>query len=161
MDTSDFIYGQPAYLTLTPYSELDRKGEPLDKNGLTIRWKIINRATKEYVEGTIDNLVNGVPVEFDFGSRLFADQFNDMEFRVEGARTSNMETIPYAVNCVKLALKQNSDFTPLTLYNGNFNIVCTVEGKISKRLEFWFDGELKESRDLDAVDFSGRQDLRM
>ena len=161
LDTSDFIYGQPAYLTLTPYSELDRKGEPLDKNGLTIRWKIIARGSKEYLEGTIDNLVNGVPVEFDFGSKLFADQYNDMEFRVEGARTTNMETIPYAVNCVKLALKQNSDFTPLTLYQENFNIVCTVEGQISKRLEFWFDGELKESRDLDAVDFTGRQSLWM
>ena len=161
LDTSDFIYGQPAYLTLTPYSELDRKGEPLDKNGLTIRWKIIARGSKEYVEGTIDNLVNGVPVEFDFGSKLFADQYNDMEFRVEGARTTNMETIPYAVNCVKLALKQNSDFTPLTLYKENFNIVCTVEGQISKRLEFWFDGELLESRDLDAKDFTGRQALYM
>lgn len=161
LDTSDFIYGQPAFLTMTPYSELDRKGEPLDKNGLTIRWKIIARGSKEYVEGTIDNLVNGVPVEFDFGSKLFADQYNDMEFRVEGARTTNMETIPYAVNCVKLALKQNSDFTPLTLYKENFNIVCTVEGQISKRLEFWFDGEMIESRDLDAKDFSGRQALYM
>jgi hypothetical protein len=55
-----------------------------------------------------------------------------------------------------MSLKEHADFSPLTLFNTDFNMVCTVEGQVEKILEWYFDGLLVR-RDVLTKDTEGRQ----
>lgn len=164
LEASEFIYGQPAYITVTPHSQTDKLGKPLNTTGLKLICKVINQGTNEYVEFTMDSLRDGEPVDVEFGTKLYPDVYNTLVFRVESPRTTQHQEDEYAVSCVRLLLKQHNDFKPMVLYGTGFNMVCQVEGQTNKILEFYFDAQ--EGDDPIGVielekDKSGRQELRI
>jgi hypothetical protein len=150
LNGSQFIYGQEAYIDLTIYSETNKNGDPVDRNGLTLEWKITNKSTYETKEGNIKNLTHGQVVEFEFGTKLFPDVNNKIEFMVKGPKTTKREpSMLDDLSSVRLILKQDTSFTSLSLYDKpRHTLACLVEGLIPKVLDFYYDGSLLESRPL-------------
>jgi len=76
---------------------------------------------------------------------------NIIKFYVSGYSSGTMTT-PQVVqaNCVKLELKESSEFNALKMYEGSATITCEVYGSINKILEFWVDDALIESKTLSS-----------
>jgi hypothetical protein len=141
LENSEFIYEQPAYITITPHSQTDKLGKPLNATGLKLVCRVINQNTQDFVEFVEDGLRDGEPVSIEFGTKLFPNAYNTLTFKVESPRTTKHEIGEYAVNCVKLLLKQHNDFKPMVIYDPNFIMSCQVEGSTYKIVEFYLDAE--------------------
>lgn len=153
-----FLYGQESYITITPNSARTEEG-PMD-DYLDLYWKVKAKDDASlYSEGVISSVHTGEPINFEFGSKLYANKNNILEFWVSGYNSGTMAThATQEVKCVQLSLLENDEFSPLKMYNGTATITCEVEGAIDKILEFWVDGQLKEQKLLDSSNQSqGRQ----
>ncbi|MBO7210883.1 MAG: hypothetical protein J6V44_07725 [Methanobrevibacter sp.] len=73
----------------------------------------------------LENVKHNEPINFEFGSKLFANQFNYISFTANGLNSGSMKgPVSAAVSCVKMSLKEHNDFSPLTLFNTELNMVC-------------------------------------
>lgn len=158
LDTSVFLYGQESYITITPFAARSDEG-PVDEY-LTLYWKVKAKDDASlYTEGVMENVIQGEPIRFEFGSKLYANKNNILEFYVSGYNSGTMTTrATKEIKCVQLQLLENEEFSALKMYSGSATITCEVYGAIEKILEFWVDGSCVEKKMLDATNQSqGRQ----
>ena len=149
------IYGQSQSMTVTPMAAMDAQGNPADTY-LTLTWRI-RSASGQYKEYKLD-VQHNTPVTIEFGSKLYADQYNYIDFILEGPNSGSMKKAKtQAVQCVKLALKQHAEYTSLNIYkNATVTLGCIVEGAIAKILEYWFDDALVYTEHLLSTDQGSR-----
>lgn len=155
-----FVYGQAATIRIIPMAKINKQGYPVD-TWLTLTWSIVTSDGRQSISNT-EMVKHGEPIDFEFGTKMFPNQYNTISFSLEGPNSGAMnKPISVTYSCVKMDLKQHNEFTGLTLYAANqFNMVCTVEGKIDKILDWYFDDNLIYSQNLTKTE-EGRFSLSM
>lgn len=156
LERDTYIFGEKSYITITPRSKLNKQGVNVDTY-LNVNWTIQTSDGKQSISGMLENVKHDVPIEFEFGSKLFANQFNYISFTASGLNSGSMKgPVSTAISCVKMSLKEHNEFSALTLFNTDLNMVCQVEGQVEKILEWYFDGNLVR-KDILTKDVEGRQ----
>ena len=156
LERDTYIFGQKAYITITPRSKLNKQGVNVDTY-LNVNWTIQTSDGKQSISGMLENVKHDEPINFEFGSKLFQNQFNYILFTANGLNSGSMKgPVSAAVSCVKMSLKEHNEFSPLTLYNTDLNMVCQVEGQVEKILEWYFDNNLI-AKEILSKDVEGRR----
>ena len=149
------INGHDAYVTFIPTAAKDRKGNYIDPT-VYVDWKLEYTENGgstyiQYAVGTLPPINSGEETVFNFGEKAKHSASSRLTFTVSEDNSTKTYQKYISFTSSNLILTLPSSVSNVPTYNANnVSFSCDQEGNMEKLLEFYWDGELINSRELDA-----------
>lgn len=153
VETFNYINGKSAYAIITPHSGVNSEGSVLDKT-LTVTWRLAQKDGNEFTTYATDilSIKDGESFEFDFGSRARETAESYLFVEANGIKSGVSEEQYFKFKTMDLTLEKSSTFSNTSPYNySSVTASVMLTGNMEKILDFYFDGELIESKIVDAA----------
>lgn len=151
--TSSLINGQSYSITLTATSAFDKEGNQLDER-MTIYWslqeKLTTGAWNTYYETSLDT-TSGEAAEIEIGTLMRENSTIKFIAYAHGDNSGDSASRSAIFTTANLSLEPAENFSNVTIFDAqNVILQCNAIGSADKILDFYWDGELVESKTLNA-----------
>lgn len=151
--TTSLINGQTYTITATASAAQDKEGNVLDET-ITAHWSLSEKTAAGYVTyyTTSFDMKSGDTVKLEIGSLMRENSTIKFSIYVRGTNSGQSITREQVFTTASLSLEPAESFSNVTLFDSqNVILQCNAVGNTDKILQFYWDGELVETKALAAA----------
>lgn len=151
--TTSLINGQTYTITATASAAQDKEGNVLDET-ITAHWSLSEKTATGYVTyyTTSFDMKSGDTAKLEIGSLMRENSTIKFSIYVRGTNSGQSITREQVFTTASLSLEPAESFSNVTLFDSqNVILQCNAVGNTDKILQFYWDGELVETKALTAA----------
>lgn len=151
--TTSLINGQTYTITATASAAQDKEGNVLDET-ITAHWSLSEKTAAGYVTyyTTSFDMKSGDTAKLEIGSLMRENSTIKFSIYVRGTNSGQSITREQVFTTASLSLEPAESFSNVTLFDSqNVILQCNAVGNTDKILQFYWDGELVETKALAAA----------
>lgn len=151
--TTSLINGQTYTITATASAAQDKEGNVLDET-ITAHWSLSEKTAAGYVTyyTTSFDMKSGDTAKIEIGSLMRENSTIKFSIYVRGTNSGQSITREQIFTTANLSLEPAESFSNVTLFDSqNVILQCNAVGNTDKILQFYWDGELVETKALAAA----------
>lgn len=151
--TTSLINGQTYTITATASAAQDKEGNVLDET-ITAHWSLSEKTATGYVTyyTTSFDMQSGDTAKLEIGSLMRENSTIKFSIYVRGTNSGQSITREQIFTTASLSLEPAESFSNVTLFDSqNVILQCNAVGNTDKILQFYWDGELVETKALTAA----------
>lgn len=151
--TTSLINGQTYTITATASAAQDKEGNVLDET-ITAHWSLSEKTATGYVTyyTTSFDMKSGDTAKLEIGSLMRENSTIKFSIYVRGTNSGQSVTREQIFTTANLSLEPAESFSNMTLFDSqNVILQCNAVGNTDKILQFYWDGELVETKALAAT----------